>query len=401
MSTGVRNIALAACIAPSAVMNVLPRASAVLENGHLDAQAAGIIILQAVSVATMAAVPFGFIKARNWLIKVACLAFGAALLSVNLFNAIEVAGHIRELAAAPATGVIAKATGLKSRIADLRKSRAEVPFHTFTGAAAVTAAESAVKSAQTARDAECRYYVSKGCREKEDALSDAQKELGRATGQRELTDRADKLDGQIAAAEKEFADLGPIPTHGDATAAKVAAIFGLSEIWVHENWATWLAVVVELLASLGPVTWIEALGQSDQRVQVGPAANGGAAAARETLPTSPLKTVRTGILPTPSTPAKAKKARKCGAKDQTALGGVREFFEARTASHRGNEIRCNEVRAAYEEWCHDRGIDAVTLTRFGTIAKGELGITYVERSKRGYYVGIALTETPRLRVVTS
>jgi hypothetical protein len=42
------------------------------------------------------------------------------------------------------------------------------------------------------------------------------------------------------------------------------------------------------------------------------------------------------------------------------------------------------------EWCKDRGLDAVSLTTFGTIMKNELGVRYVEKSRRGYYADIAL-----------
>jgi hypothetical protein len=41
----------------------------------------------------------------------------------------------------------------------------------------------------------------------------------------------------------------------------------------------------------------------------------------------------------------------------------------------------------------------VSLTAFGTTMKGELGIVYEERSKRGFYCDLALISTPRLAVV--
>jgi hypothetical protein len=77
------------------------------------------------------------------------------------------------------------------------------------------------------------------------------------------------------------------------------------------------------------------------------------------------------------------------------------FFESRTSARQGGEVRCNLVRAACEAWCAECGIEPVSLTRLGTIAKGQLGIGHVERSKRGFYLGIALKEAPQLRVVAS
>ncbi len=34
---------------------------------------------------------------------------------------------------------------------------------------------------------------------------------------------------------------------------------------------------------------------------------------------------------------------------------------------------------------------ACSLTKFGKLMKGELGVEYVEKLKRGYYEGVALT----------
>jgi hypothetical protein len=40
--------------------------------------------------------------------------------------------------------------------------------------------------------------------------------------------------------------------------------------------------------------------------------------------------------------------------------------------------------------------EPVCLTAFGTIMKGELGVLYEEKSKRGFYVGIKLAGAPKL-----
>ena len=42
------------------------------------------------------------------------------------------------------------------------------------------------------------------------------------------------------------------------------------------------------------------------------------------------------------------------------------------------------------------GKDPVSLTAFGTIVKGDLGVAYEEKSKRGFYLGIALVSAPKL-----
>ena len=54
--------------------------------------------------------------------------------------------------------------------------------------------------------------------------------------------------------------------------------------------------------------------------------------------------------------------------------------------------------AAYRSWCIEMGKEPISLTAFGTIMKGELGVAYEEKpkSKRGFYVGIALVSAPKL-----
>ena len=409
--TGVRNFAVALCILPSALMNIWPRAVEAVASGKIDASTAAVVVLQSVSVATMAAVPFAFEKARNWLIKLFCLAFGAALFSVNLFNAIEVAGHVRETITAKDLGKLASAAALESRLADLRKSRKEVPQHTFTSPASLSAAESTVRSAQTARDAECRH-VGTICRERETQLATANAALAKVAEDRELTERADRLDADIRKAEKERADLGPLPAHADATAAKIAAIIAIfkpdtdiTEASVHENWPTWLAVVVELLALFGPVTWVEALKEPRQTLaRHKEVAEPAPQIAQEApSPQTHLTAVPeiTAVEPTPATPAKATKTPKPVAAGVT---DAREWFKSRTTVRPGNLIRVRDTYETYCDWSKERGTAPMSLTAFGTLLKGELGVGYVEKSKRGFYTDIALIaeHAPlRLAVVNS
>ena len=76
---------------------------------------------------------------------------------------------------------------------------------------------------------------------------------------------------------------------------------------------------------------------------------------------------------------------------------MREWHKSRTAA-RGDSKR-GDAYKAYCEWCMAQGKDPVSLTAFGTIMKGELGVIYEEKNKRGWYVGIALVSAPKLAVV--
>ncbi len=62
----------------------------------------------------------------------------------------------------------------------------------------------------------------------------------------------------------------------------------------------------------------------------------------------------------------------------------------RTVSRPGHEVRCGEAFEAYKAWCAEVGRKAVSLKVFGTTLKQRLGVGYVSRSNRGYYVDLAL-----------
>ena len=227
----------------------------------------------------------------------------------------------------------------------------------------------------------------------------ANADLAKVAENRELTERADKLDADIQQAEKELAKLGPLPAHADATAAKIAAIIGLfkdgvTEASVHENWPTWLAVVVELLALFGPVTWVEALKEPHHAPKESAPMEHRAEPAPQAVqeapsPQIPLTAVPelTAVAPTPASPAKASRARKTAAVGHI---NVRDWFKSRTAGRPGNLVRVRDTYATYCAWAKEREVEPMSLTAFGTLLKGELGVGYVGKSKRGFYTGIAL-----------
>jgi hypothetical protein len=81
------------------------------------------------------------------------------------------------------------------------------------------------------------------------------------------------------------------------------------------------------------------------------------------------------------------------------FGDVRKWKESRTAA-RADRIKPGDAYKAYCGWCTEKGLEPVTLTAFGITMKGELGVVYEEKNKRGFYVGIALVGAPKMRVVS-
>jgi hypothetical protein len=385
------------------------------ETGDLPSEA-GSVSFQAMAVIVMAGMPFAIKKTRDFSGKAGLFVLAVVLLFLNFLNALDLAGKARESATGVARGTLAKAAGIKSRIEDLEKSRAQVPQFTFTSAAMVQAAQSAVSAADMARDAECKKVGDK-CRQRQDEASTAAAKLGEVAAQRELTERATRLDEDIAQAKGELLALGPLPAHADATASRLTRIIGLV-MTVDQNTddavAEWRPIVfafgIELLAFLGPLGMIAAFSnrnitQSRNVLEMQqPRVSERRRCKHKTremilkLDTPALES--TALLPSPATAATSVKAKKNSKPVPAGVGDVREFFESRTTARKGHDLRTGEVYDAYKAWCAGASQEPVSLTRFGTTAKGELGIAYAERSRRGYYCNLAFKAVP-LKIVSA
>jgi hypothetical protein len=98
----------------------------------------------------------------------------------------------------------------------------------------------------------------------------------------------------------------------------------------------------------------------------------------------------TAVAPTPATPATPAKAAKSQQSKGAGIAEAREWFKSRTITRAGNLVRVRDTYEAYCTWSKDRGVAPMSLTAFGTLLKGDLGVGYVEKSKRGFYTDIAL-----------
>ncbi len=159
-----------------------------------------------------------------------------------------------------------------------------------------------------------------------------------------------------------------------------------------------MSVFAELIGLLGPRIIVTALAHKDappapQRPWRWPAAlswrrgRKGAAAPATALEGSP---------PPAATPASSRKPRKGKRSGGRELGDVEEWKAARTVARPEAKVKPGDAYAAYKGWCAETDRDPVTLTAFGTTMKGELGVNYEEKSKRGFYLGLALVGAPKL-----
>lgn len=410
------------CIAPTAVLNVLPHGEVILAGPA----SAGVIVPHA----TMMVIKVSIVVGAAYLLIAAelaetkavsrmCVIVWAFLASVCLMHAMEGAGRLRDGLAAPLRGTMQAAAGLDSRLAAARNSRSQLPHFTPASPAMEKTAAEAVATAQKSREDEC---LKRGpfCRDRETAEAAARVKLAEIQERVGLTGVAERLDDDIAAMERERAQ-SVVPVHADPAAARVAMLFSkarvfgpVSEADVTEAWPIWLSIVIEIWATLGSYCFLPR--PKKKQVEPGPIKE---EARPDPVPEPPSEAEETGSEPKvptvvpikrtagpragvrESSPASPAKSRKPKVSKASVYGPVREFYATAVVVREGAEVRPGVAYDAYVDWCRGRDLVPVNLTTFGTTMKKELGVAYTERSRRGYYQGIALASPPKLSIVSS
>lgn len=227
-------------------------------------------IFGVVALGGLGAHPLAF---RVWRINKAVAALiglaGVMALSVNLSNSLgAMAGrHDEKQATRLQTADIVENTRRDlSRAQTEREAMRFVP----TNAETVAAKQTALKSAETTRKAECEVRGNR-CRDRETAEQKAADELAEAAKQKAATDRAAVLDSEIVSLQRRIEIAGPV-LDSNAEGSALAKLFNLPTSWA--DWLTvWksfaLAVVAELLIVLSLVAF-ELLGadKSSRRREV-------------------------------------------------------------------------------------------------------------------------------------
>lgn len=68
---------------------------------------------------------------------------------------------------------------------------------------------------------------------------------------------------------------------------------------------------------------------------------------------------------------------------------ITDFFENRIILSKGDKVQASLLYEKYEEYCQDKGYDAVTVTAFGNELR-DLGYTRKKTSQANYYLGIKI-----------
>src|SRR5262245_42651490 len=254
------------CAAPGLAANVWPRL--VKLTAEPSGPEIGIAAALGLSVLALAAAPFSMERDRKfWFVS---LGAGIILTVFNFVLAVEVSTKWRGDTTKVAAETIAKAAGLKERIAATRGALDALLPGAPTTQAAVDAAKWAANAAATDREDECnrRGKAADLCRAREIELKLALAALARVTDARGLAEQRERLTAELSQLGRDLDGLGLVPGDADPTAAKVAAVLGLlvnlgdDPVKAVGAWLPVLtAAVIELLALIGPRLFLGAIGK--------------------------------------------------------------------------------------------------------------------------------------------
>jgi len=270
--------------------------------------------------------------------------------------------------------------------------------------AMLEASNQGVTVAQAAVEQECRK-VGDNCRKRQDALALAVKDRAPLLQLKATADQIDVAEKALKDLEDEKAVLPPAPQNVDAAAYRLSKQLGkIVDLGDNPVEATTDILIytisgfAEFIALLGPMIFLTAMGGINK-----PVAPAGRRWWQRWRKEPELEVPATTAAPqaaaparTPASPAKAKSPKKIKAAGVREFGDVREWKESRTIARADSRVKPSDAHSAYKSWCAELGKEPVSLTAFGTAMKNELGVLYEEKSKRGYYVGIALVGTPKL-----
>jgi hypothetical protein len=246
----------------------------------------------------------------------------------------------------------------RTRVADARKDdRAElkrlqdglgaVGTFTATDEAAVAAAKRSADTATTNRIAECDKR-GPNCRQREIEEQVAARSLARVTAGKAATDRAIKLEADIAAVRARLA-TGEVVANPNPLGSVLAVLLG-SAASVLMAWQQAIVAAVFDLCLVGVMVIYELLGQ-----------NAGATARDKADCTSrppDREPAPAQAVTKPSTSASGRP------KPAPAVASVKAFIGERVSPADGERVEMKALLQEYRAWCAGRGCGAVDLESF-------------------------------------
>ena len=270
----------------------------------------------------------------------------AAALIVTFTNSLGAIAGRADVTLAERTRVADARKDDRAELKRLQDALAAVGTFTATDEAAVAAAKRSADTATSNRIAECDKR-GPNCRQREIEEQIAARSLASVTAGKAATDRATKLEADIAAVRARLA-TGEVVANPNPLGSVLALLLG-SAASVLMAWQQAIVAGVFDLCLVGVMVIYELLGHVRQRIpeetEAQVARPLGIAAASRVAVQNPL-------------------GRKAAAPNAKTISSVKAFFREHVASAVGEQVEMKALARDYRAWCSEKGLAPLELGAF-------------------------------------
>ena len=385
------SFASAAFVLPSFILTVFFQAEMDWHNGTFGVVTIGMAVGMAVSVAGLPLLPFGLKKTDDLSVKGFLIVLFVAMLSMNYYNSVRALTKIHTLDVGGPQDKIERKKYLRAKLTELQTRKDDIPKHSYVSASEVATLEKDVADARVSKDEECASGSGWKCNRKEEALEKKKNELKTKQPERTQSEKEDKINAEMDAANEELKGLGHVPETADATAAQIAHILNI--LWpatsdgVSSNSAAYQAAVMELMGAGMPYVLFLVFGATITASLPGRAEEPRPVRlARTRAPRSKpevIEEMQADPLATLPAPVRKPIARGDGGKASADASHLTLWWSECVIEGEGSRFQAKVFRQSYEGWCKVRGIKSVGPNPFGKFIVGEIGDDAKE-TDRGY-----------------
>jgi hypothetical protein len=333
-------------LAPSIWFTILPRVKTV--EWELGSYSQAMLVVVIVCCLGLAGGPVAIKRTKSIASRIVFCVILAVLFLINCVLGLDAVGELRRQLVAPAKEVRGEVDRLNRLLADARERRKWVPDHRTTTQAMVDAAEQDVANAARSRDAECsKKNGGRGnrCNDRENAVTQATNQRGKALADKAATDQAKLIKEEIDALNLQLAGKR-VSEHDDSHMWQIAKLlelfgaeFGEKKDEEAGEWAPLVFLLVLEFFNIALPSLFRAwfLGCPENGVAPREAAHVQQAATASIAPRSPLETFFAASAASPCAAAAAPPAMREAA--PCAASPAPQLRSAPTATEKSREIR--------------------------------------------------------------
>jgi hypothetical protein len=323
-----------------------------------------------------AAVRLWFMGHRLGSVTIGVIAAGALI--VTFTNSLGAIAGRADMTLAERTRVADAREDDRAELKRLQDALAALGGIAATDEAAVAAAKRSADTATSNRIAECDKR-GPNCRQREVEEQIAARSLASVTAGKATTDRATKLEADIAAARARLA-TGEVVANPNPLGSVLALLLG-SAASVLMAWQQAIVAAVFDLCLVGVMVIFELLGQdAGRRVMAEDKAD-------------PPDPDRAPTRVRAATKASASSTGRNRPKPSPALASVKTFIGERVSPADGERIEMKALVHEYRAWCGSKGVEPVALESFlEGVEKvcGKMGIEIVNEAQRVFCLNVRI-----------